>query len=394
MGCFWGAEKRMSALPGVVEVESGYANGDIEGSYDAVIAYESALRRGRATGRNHAEVVRVVFDPARVSLESVLIHFWESHDPTQGDRQGNDIGSNYRSAIYTHSDAQRAVALKTRDVYQTALTRHGRGVITTEIAPLKTYLPAEEYHQDYLKKNPRGYCGLGGTGVPYPLGSGARQPETSGEEALEAKTLNFTRQLIVFEATDCAYCKQFKSEVLDRWQADVAVTRTLSTSPPEGWTLEKPLFATPTMVLFEEGREVSRFTGYTGDQRRFWTWLGFRLLKPEQRSIAFGNGTEPAFTGSHLDETGPGTFVDPITGAALFRSDTKFNSGTGWPSFFEPVEGAITEHPDDSHGMRRIEVRSASSGIHLGHVFDDGPPPTHKRFCINGSVLRFVPGGS
>lgn len=181
MGCFWGAEKRMSALRGVVEVESGYANGDIEASYDAVIAYESALRRGRATGRNHVEVVRVAFDPARVSLESVLIHFWESHDPTQGNRQGNDIGSNYRSAIYTHSDAQSAVALRTRDVYQTALTRHGRGDITTEIAPIQTYFRAEEYHQDYLKKNPRGYCGLGGTGVPYPLGSGARMPENSGK---------------------------------------------------------------------------------------------------------------------------------------------------------------------------------------------------------------------
>jgi methionine-S-sulfoxide reductase len=174
MGCFWGAEKRMSALPGVVNVEAGYANGDIEGSYEAVIAYESALRRGRAPGRNHAEVVRVVFDPTRVSLESVLIHFWESHDPTQGDRQGNDIGSNYRSAIYTRNEAQQAVALRTRDVYQDALTKHGYGLITTEIAPLKTYYPAEKYHQDYLKKNPRGYCGLGGTGVRYPLESGTR----------------------------------------------------------------------------------------------------------------------------------------------------------------------------------------------------------------------------
>lgn len=168
MGCFWGAEKRMSALPGVLDVEAGYANGDIAGSYEAVIAYESALRRGRAAGRNHAEVVRVVFDPARVSLESVLIHFWESHDPTQGDRQGNDIGSNYRSAVYTRNDVQEAVALRTRRVYQDALRHHGYGPITTEIAPLTTYHPAEPRHQDYLEKNPSGYCGLGGTGVRYP----------------------------------------------------------------------------------------------------------------------------------------------------------------------------------------------------------------------------------
>ncbi len=96
-------------------------------------------------------------------------------------------------------------------------------------------------------------------------------------------------------------------------------------------------------------------------------------------------------TGSNLDEKRPGTFVDPISGVALFRSDTKFESGTGWPSFFNPLPGAITLHEDVSMGMKRVEVRSASSGIHLGHVFDDGPPPTHKRYCINGNVLKFVP---
>jgi peptide methionine sulfoxide reductase msrA/msrB len=155
--------------------------------------------------------------------------------------------------------------------------------------------------------------------------------------------------------------------------------------------LEKALFATPTIVLFENGQEVSRYTGYNGDKARFWKWLGFHLLTPEQQRIAFEQGTERPGTGSHLDEKRPGTFVDPITGAPLFRSDAKFDSGTGWPSFFQPVPGALTEHPDFSHGMRRIEVRSASSGIHLGHVFDDGPPPTGKRYCINGNVLKFVP---
>jgi len=169
------------------------------------------------------------------------------------------------------------------------------------------------------------------------------------------------------------------------------VASTLTTKPPAGWTLERPLFATPTIVLFEDGKEVSRYTGYKGDADRFWKWLGFRVLTPEQRRIAFEQGTEPPFTGSHLDEHRPGVFVDPITGAPLFRADAKFNSGTGWPSFFQPVPGAITLHEDDSHGMRRVEVRSASSGIHLGHVFNDGPPPTHKRYCINGDVLTFVP---
>lgn len=169
------------------------------------------------------------------------------------------------------------------------------------------------------------------------------------------------------------------------------IARTLSPQPPAGWRLEKALFATPTIVLFENGREVSRFTGWSGDKARFWQWLGFHLLTPEQKKIAFEQGTERPWTGSHLDEKRPGTFVDPITGAPLFRSEAKFDSGSGWPSFFSPLPGALTEHVDLSHGMRRIEVRSASSGIHLGHVFDDGPPPTGKRYCINGNVLKFVP---
>ncbi len=404
MGCFWGAEKRMSQLPGVIDVESGYANGDIEGRYEAILAHERALRAGRTAKRNHAEVVKVSYDPARTTLEAVLIQFWENHDPTQGDRQGNDVGSNYRSAVYTHSPAQQEVALKTRAVYQEALKQAGYGPITTEITPLKNYTPAEAYHQDYLVKNPAGYCGLGGTGVKYP-GSTGTAAAAPAAPRLEAKALNPERQLVVFEAEDCAFCKQFKAEVLDHWRSPVPVVRTLNPNPPAGWQLEnepaqaapsgefrqKALFATPTIVLFEQGREVSRYTGYNGDQTRFWKWLGYQLLTPEQQRIAFEQGTERAYTGSHLDEKRPGTFVDPITGAPLFRSDTKFESGTGWPSFFNPVPGALTLHEDVSHGMRRVEVRSASSGIHLGHVFDDGPPPTGKRYCINGKVLRFVP---
>lgn len=390
IGCFWGAEKRMGELPGVVDVESGYANGEISGNYQSVLMLEAARQRGLTGKRNHAEVVKVSFDPARVGLETVLARFWESHDPTQGDRQGNDVGSNYRSAIYTSSDTQLAVAKKSRDVYQTALKQAGRGAITTEIEPLKKYHPAEEYHQDYLQKNPNGYCGLGGTGVKYP-GSVTSTKTAAPTQPLDPKALNPKRQLIVFEAEDCPYCKQFKAEVLDHWKSEIPVVRTMSAQPPAGWALEKALFATPTIVLFENGKEVSRFTGWSGDKPRFWKWLGFHLLTPAQQKIAFEQGTERPGTGSHLDEKRPGTFVDPITGAPLFRSDTKFDSGTGWPSFFNPVPGALTEHVDNSHGMRRVEVRSASSGIHLGHVFDDGPPPTGRRYCINGNVLDFVP---
>ena len=389
MGCFWGAEKRMSETPGVVDVESGYANGDIDGSYKAVLAHERIVRMGLSSKRNHAEVVKVSFDPTKTSLDKVLMRFWESHDPTQGDRQGGDVGSNYRSAIYANSDAQLATAQKTQAVYQQALTQAKRGKITTEIAALKNYFSAEDYHQDYLKKNPEGYCGLGGTGVKYPgSGSTASAPPAP---RLDGKALAFERQLVVFEAEECAYCKQFKADVLDTWQSGVPLKTTLNPNVPSGWTLDKALFATPTIVLFEKGKEVSRYTGYDGNAAKFWKWLGFQLLTPAQQKIAFEEGTERAFTGSHLDEKRPGTFVDPITGAPLFRSDTKYESGTGWPSFFNPQQGAITLHEDVTLGMKRVEVRSASSGIHLGHVFDDGPAPTNKRYCINGNVLRFVP---
>jgi len=387
MGCFWGAEKRMSEIPGVLNVESGYAGGDTQNvGYRDVLNLEKRIRRGRSDATNHAEVVKVTFDPAQVSLERVLIGFWENHNPTQGDRQGNDIGSNYRSAIYWTDAAQREAALATRSAYQKALTDAGYGSITTEIAPLRNYNRAEQYHQDYLKKNPDGYCGLGGTEVAYP-----GQPAKVKAAALDADALNFARQLIVFEAEECPFCKAFRAEELNHWSSEMPVVTTFSTQPPAGWELEKSLFATPTMVLFEDGREISRYTGYKGDKERFWKWLGFQILTPEQKKIAFAQGTERAFTGSHLDEKRPGVFVDPITGAPLFRSDTKFESGTGWPSFFNPVEGAISLHEDRSHGMRRTEVRSASSGIHLGHVFNDGPPPTGKRYCINGNVLTFVP---
>ncbi|WP_442499587.1 peptide-methionine (S)-S-oxide reductase MsrA [Methylobacter sp. sgz302048] len=168
MGCFWGAEKRMQTLGGVLDVESGYAGGDIaHPSYETLHNTEKSIQEGKAV-KNHAEVVKVYYDPKQTTLERVLIQFWENHNPTQSNRQGNDVGSNYRSAIFYRTDEERQLAEKTRDIYQTNLKVTGiTKPITTEIAPLKNYTSAEAYHQDYLKKNPLGYCGLGGTGVAY-----------------------------------------------------------------------------------------------------------------------------------------------------------------------------------------------------------------------------------
>lgn len=156
MGCFWGAERLFWTLPGVYVTQVGYAGGEtLNPTYQAVCS-------GR-TG--HAEAVRVVFDPRCVSLGEVLRVFWTSHDPTQGNRQGNDVGSQYRSAIYTTGAAQRETALASVGVYQAALTAAGRGEITTEVRPLEAFFPAEAYHQQYLHKTPGGYCGIAGTGV-------------------------------------------------------------------------------------------------------------------------------------------------------------------------------------------------------------------------------------
>lgn len=169
MGCFWGVEKRMRSLNGVIDAECGYANGTLEETdYEQVLQLEKLIKIGASELRNHAEVVLVTFDTEKTSLEEILIGFWENHDPTQGNRQGNDIGTNYRSGIYTFSDEQQAIAQQTKSVFQKALTAAKYGTITTEIEPLSTYSRAEEYHQKYLFKHPNGYCGLGGIGVSYP----------------------------------------------------------------------------------------------------------------------------------------------------------------------------------------------------------------------------------
>ncbi len=161
MGCFWGAERGFWQLPGVYVTAVGYAAG---------FTPHPTYREVCSGMTGHSEVVLVVYDPALVSYETLLKHFWESHDPTQGMRQGNDVGTQYRSGIYWFDEAQRRAAEASRERYQQALTVVGGGVITTEILPAPQFYYAEEYHQQYLAKNPGGYCGLGGTGVCYPVG--------------------------------------------------------------------------------------------------------------------------------------------------------------------------------------------------------------------------------
>jgi peptide-methionine (S)-S-oxide reductase len=161
MGCFWGAERAFWSVPGVVSTSVGYAGGHtLNPTYEEVCS----------GGTGHTEAVRVVFDPGRVSYEELLRLFWEGHDPTQGMRQGNDAGTQYRSAIYTYGEEQHRWADSSREAYQKALATAGHAAITTEIRDAPEFFYAEDYHQQYLAKNPNGYCGLGGTGVACSTG--------------------------------------------------------------------------------------------------------------------------------------------------------------------------------------------------------------------------------
>jgi peptide-methionine (S)-S-oxide reductase len=158
LGCFWGAERKFWELPGIWVTAAGYSGGFTPNpTYQEVCSGQTG----------HAEVVRVVFDPREISYGNLLKAFWESHDPTQGMRQGNDVGTQYRSAICTRGDAQQRAAEASRAEYQRALSAAGRGAISTEIRPAPEFYFAEDYHQQYLAKNPQGYCGLGGCGVPF-----------------------------------------------------------------------------------------------------------------------------------------------------------------------------------------------------------------------------------
>jgi peptide-methionine (S)-S-oxide reductase len=161
LGCFWGAERKFWQLPGVFTTAVGYAAG---------ITPNPTYREVCSGMTGHAEAVLVVFDPARISYDDLLKTFWESHDPTQGMRQGNDIGTQYRSGIYYFDAQQKAAAERSRDDYQRAISKAGYGAITTEIQHAGEFYYAEDYHQQYLSKNPDGYCGLGGTGVSCPVG--------------------------------------------------------------------------------------------------------------------------------------------------------------------------------------------------------------------------------
>lgn len=287
-GCFWGTAHLMSLVPGVNSAIAGYANSLIpDPSYQMV-----------CTGKtNAAETVKVEYDDSQVGLTDILQLYFKSIDPLSVNRQGNDIGSQYRTGVYYTDPADAEVI----DAQLATLQRRHKRPLAVEFGPLQNFYPAEEYHQAYLVKNPGGYCHV--------------NPE-----------------------------------------------------------------------LFKEARAMKAKSAHTKEELR-------NRLTPLQWEVTQNGATERPFVNEYDDEFRPGIYVDITDGTPLFVSSRKYNSGCGWPAFSKPIsEDLITELPDYSYGRTRTEVRSAKSGAHLGHVFNDGPiDEGGLRYCINSAALRFIP---
>ena len=380
-GCFWGVEKHFEHMKGVISAESGYAGG----SY-ANPTYKKVLKnRYTKDGRkiiNYTESVKVVYDNTKTDAQTLIESFWELHDPTQLNGQGNDIGNNYRSAIFYTTPKQEKVAHQTEKEYQKLLNKNGYGTITTQIKPLKHFYTAESYHQDYLQKNPKGYCPDHATGVKFKKEQTKQDVVTplGGKEILVIKSPNF-----------CPYCEKFDKEVTQNYKGTLPI-RTVLANNLQGFDIKSKLYATPTILFIQNGKEVASHVGFM-NEKEFYKGLGdFKLGKnSESYNVAFNKGTDNRFCKQYdiFKHTPEGVFVDKLSGEVLFDTRDRFNSGTGWLSFYKAVDGAIIEREDNSYGMRRTEIIAKKSGVHLGHVFP--LPDGRKRFCINATVLDFIP---